>query len=239
VLLRRALTIATSLVALAAPASASAAGLPSLLAGPDQGVTAVKGKDGVRLHFGPKAKPLYAKIAGKRVVVGCADVSFGPPGRYVTDGDGVVGTIRASRRRGSLRMLTGGDFCFVRMPSSGAGSGAPVATVGVTAAGREYLDELNTAVVMLSVTVLGARSVGDEEEEAEPQLPTAAEVVASSRGLAVALDSVDATPPADKVGVFVGPNQVEIVAVTRGGRRLFHEVAGDVIRSNILHLLED
>ena len=216
------LAVVVSLALAAAPPSASAQ-----VAGEDQGVTAVRGSHGTVMRFGKRAASAYRRIAGRKVVVACSTVER-VPGGFTVDG-GTSGVVRAPKRRGRLRTLVGGrvDFCSVRL--RGRGGGPSIAVAPVTADGRTYLDEQRT------VGYLDVPFVIDDPRGAAP-MPIA-EMVAKGKGLVVALDGPDGTPPAEKVGYWTDGVRVVTAAVTRQGRRLFLELAGDVVRTNVLPYL--
>ena len=67
----RRLLLMTALPALfALPQTASAQ-----VAGPDQGVTAARGHDGIVIRFSKRAAKTYRRIAGRRIKVSCKTVT--------------------------------------------------------------------------------------------------------------------------------------------------------------------
>jgi hypothetical protein len=207
--------VALSLTLAALPAVASAQ-----LAGEAQGVTIVNGKQGYVLRFDKRAAKTYHRIAGRRVEVRCETVSPSA-GSLVVDG-GSSTEVRAPRRRGGIRTLTRGrvDYCSVRLTSLGR---QLVAEAPVTAAGRTYLDEVETVAVLLLPFDID-----------EPLAAPTTKMVAEGHGIIVALDGPDGTPPRGKVGYWTDGTRVVTAAVTRAGRRLFFESEGDVVRTNVL-----
>src|SRR3954451_17330274 len=104
------LVVSASLAFAALPQAASAQ-----VAGEAQGVTAGRGQHGVGLRFSKRAAAVYRRIAGRRVVVGCATVQRGVGG-YSVNGEGST-VVRAPRRCGTLpTFMTGkSEYCFVRL----------------------------------------------------------------------------------------------------------------------------
>src|SRR4051812_36640613 len=106
------------LVAIAAAAVLLAALPPSAraqLAGENQGVTAVRGRHGVVLRFGPRAAAVYRRIAGRRVEVGCTTLA--KAGFGISEEGRSSELLRAPRRRG--RIATGDrsrvDYCSIKL----------------------------------------------------------------------------------------------------------------------------
>jgi hypothetical protein len=219
------LALCASFALLATPASAQ-------VAGPEQGVTA--GKDrlgGHTIRFAKRAAPIFRRIAGRRITIGCDTVVPNGGGYSVSGGMSTV--IRAPRRRGTVRTLAGGraDYCYIRTRGRVRGL---VAMVPVTRRGRIYLDELLGVALMQFLPATG------DEDDVSPR--PADEVVADGRGLVVALDGPDASPPAGKVGYWTDGTRFVVAYVGKvSGRRLFFEDEGDdVVRTNVLpYLTED
>ena len=146
------------------------------------------GPRGLVIRFAPRAARVYRRIAGKRITVGC-DTVAPSGGGFVTTG-GVSMELRAPKRRGTIRTLNAGpaDYCAIRVRARG--SDPLVVMAPVTDAGRTYVDELATVGLMYSAsTVTGAENNDD-------RVLTIDEVGARGRGLVIALEGPDATPPA-------------------------------------------
>jgi hypothetical protein len=210
------------------------AALPALLAfpqttsaqaaGPDQGVTAAHGRDGIVIKFGKRAAKTYRRIAGRRIKLSCESVSRTAGGYgYSVDG-GMEMVVKAPRKRGRIRTFdrSRADICTVRLPKAGD---EVVAAAPLTAQGRAFLDELGIASFIEGVLELGAH-------DGTPA--PAADVVAKGRGFIVALDGPDASPPRGKAGYWTDGVRVVVAGVSGAGRRLFIEVERDVIRTNVL-----
>jgi hypothetical protein len=61
---------------------------------------------------------------------------------------------------------------------------------------------------------------------------------AGGEGGLVVLDSPDATPPADRIGLYSdGVAHAAVVAFTKSGRRVFIEADGDALDTNLTSVL--
>jgi hypothetical protein len=209
-------------LAAALPQAASAQ-----VAGPTEGVTAGRGHNGgAVIRFSKRAAPVYRQIAGRRIVLGCADVTPSLGG-YSVYGEGST-VVRAPRRRQTLRthMVGKADYCFVRLRKP---SNRVIAMAPLTQAGRTYLDELKTSSRLLLPFAVARDKFP----------PTTEQAIADGFGLVVALDGPDGVPPQGKVGYWTDGKRAVAAAVTEGGRRLFFEVEGDVVRTNVLSYLQE
>lgn len=215
---RRLLLTAALPALLVLPQTASAQ-----VAGPDQGVTAARGHDGIVIRFSKRAAKTYRRIAGRRIKVSCETVS--PSDHYgVSVEGGMEETVKAPRKRSPIRTLdrSRADICTIRLRKAG---GEVVAAAPVTARGRTFLDELGIASLISTVLDIG----GDDGTPAP-----ASDVVAQGNGFIVALDGPDASPPYGKAGYWTNGVRVVVAGVSAAGRRLFIELERDVIRTNVL-----
>jgi hypothetical protein len=213
-----AIVVSLSLHGLAQRASAQ-------VAGEEQGVTVERGSQGSVIRFAKRAAKVYRRIAGRRVVVGCSTVRANGGG-FVVEG-GSSGVMRAPRKGRRIRTLdrSRSDFCSVRLRVSRE----LVALAPLTGNGRTYIDELQTVGLLLIVPELG-----DPDGEVPP---STALVLERGRGLIVALDGPEGTPPAGKVGYWTDGVRFVTAALTAAGRRLFFDDERDVIRTNVLPYL--
>jgi hypothetical protein len=218
---RRLLLMAALPALLALPHTASAQ-----VAGPDQGVTAARGHDGIVIKFSKRAAKTYRRIAGRRIKVTCETVT--PSDHYgtIVEGGSEM-TVRAPRKRDRIRTFdrSRADICVVRLRKPG---GEVVAAAPVTARGRTFLDELGIASLISTVL-----DIGDDDGTPAP----AADVVAQGNGFIVALEGPDASPPHGKAGYWTDGVRVVVAGVSAAGRRLFIEVERDVIRTNVIRYL--
>jgi len=216
--LRRLLLLAALPALLVLPQTASAQ-----IAGPDQGVTAARGHDGIVIRFSKRAAKTYRRIAGRRIKVSCTTVT--PSDHYGASFEGgSEEVVKAPRKRSRIRTLdrSRADICTIRLRKAG---GEVVAAAPVTARGRTYLDELGIASLISTVL-----DIGDDDGTPAP----AADVVAKGNGFIVALDGPDASPPRGKAGYWTDGVRVVTAGVSAAGRRLFIEIERDVIRTNVL-----
>jgi hypothetical protein len=212
--------IVLSLTLLGVAQSASAQ-----VAGEEQGVTVVRGSQGHVIRFAKRAAKVYRRIAGRRVIVGCSTVTkLG--GSFVVEG-GASSVIRAPRTRRSIRThdVSKSDFCFVRLRRGRE----LVATAPITANGRTYIDE-RLWVVLMDLPF----SLTDEGTDVPP---STALVVERGRGLIVALDGPEGTPPPGKLGYWTDGVRSVCAALSAAGRRLFLDIEHDVVRTNVLPYL--
>ena len=216
--IRRLLLMAALPALLVLPQTASAQ-----VAGPDQGVTAARGHDGIVIKFSKRAARTYRRIAGRRIKVSCKTVT--PSDHYGASVEGESEElVKAPRKRSRIRTLdqSRADLCTIRLRKAG---GEVVAAAPVTPRGRTYLDELGIASLISTVL-----DIGDDDGTPAP----AADVVAQGNGYIVALDGPDATPPHGKAGYWTDGVRVVTAGVSAAGRRLFIEIERDVIRTNVL-----
>jgi hypothetical protein len=229
----------TVLAVLLAPAAAQAAGLP-LQTG---GVRAQNTSHGVKVTFGPKAKDLYKRIAGRRVTVGCTTVppTDGPVLDREDSGASETTILIAPKKRRALRFSDGRttyDTCRLqaRRTRKRKGGGRDVITVvdlslPLTQRGAVFLDERRIAAVLdVAIGLV-------EPPKGRTNYRTTAEVLGRLDQL-VALDDPNATPPPRFVGLYSdGAQHATAVAVTSSGRRVFIDVNADVMSTNLTTVL--
>lgn len=227
-------------------AAAAPAGAADLPVGSADGVRIERDGGAAVVVFSKAAAPLYKRIAGKRVEVECTHIATGG-GLWIAEGDSSGSELaRAPRRRAPLRTgmnLRGSDFCRVWLAAGKSGSRRLIVSVPLTQKGAAQLDEERRFTLMNLALVLA----GDEGDKRRPAAwPTPAALVDSLVGrlrplrrTIVALDSADATPPADTVGYWSdGARHVAVVALSSLGRRMFVEFdADDVFSTNVAQFL--
>jgi hypothetical protein len=168
------------------------------------------------------------KWRGKQLQVTCDAVT-----PHALDGGGLIG---GSARRGggfngrSLRIgLVGrtGDVCAVRARPGNNSDPRLVAVAPLTAKGRAWVADLTAAILVLSI--------GEPDRTPMGNVPTIDAMVDEGKPLVVALPDPGATPPEGRVGYWSDGARHDVLAVlSPTGRRLFVEVDGDVVRSNLL-----
>lgn len=231
---------------LCAPAGVAAAQSP-LPIGNDRGVVVRADAPGVVVSFRRAAARRFAVVAGRRVRVRC--VNLPPPRLGIRVTEARSETLRAPRRRRPFRAVSvsgrGVDFCEVFRASfdrkrRGVTQRVParlVASVPLTSRGAVYLDERELAGE-LSAVVTGVGTLADERRQST--FPTSQEIQARSRGQIVALADPGGTPPKGKLGYYSdGALHVAVVAVSAVGRRLFIELDGDRLATNVAEYLNE
>jgi hypothetical protein len=237
--MRSTLAPLTVLAVLLAPAAARAADLPL----EQHGVRAQNTSNGVKVVFGPKAKSLYRRIAGRRLKFDCTVVppTDGPILIRDDSGKQQTGSLIAPRKRRPLR-LSGGfsefDTCRLqaRRTTKRKGGGEDVRIVldlslPLTQKGAVFLDESEIAGALDFAIGLF------QPPEGQTSYRTA-EDVRGRVDQAVVLDDPSATPPPRFVGLYSdGAQHAAAVAVTKSGRRVFIDVNADVLSTNLTTVL--
>jgi hypothetical protein len=235
---RRAVLGTAMLAVLSAPATAAAQDPPLPLE--VRGVTAVNAGGGtVRIVFGDSAARLYRRVAGRTVIVRCEQVEPSAPLLLREDrATELVRNMTAPRRRRPIRVRR-----------RGASEGFDVCKlVGGELRGRRGNRRFVTTLSLeLPLTQDGAaflreRALGDRLVAAldlvaangrDGRYPAFADVAEFIPRL-VQLATPDATPPPGAIGLFTDAAQhVTVVAVSVLGRRLFIDVNGETLSSNV------
>jgi hypothetical protein len=226
----RALLPITAAVAALAVAAPTAGAAQPVLDG--EGMTATRTGKRVVFHFADTARgrSAFRRVAGREVMIKCESTPD-PTGDGLTT---VVGSseniVRVPKRRGPISVVGLSDasmrWCSLRVKR--ASSVETVAVLGVTAEGRTYVDRVFTAGLLFFTGFVG--------EKTDRSI---AAVVGAGKGLIVALDGPDGTPPQGRVGYWTDGQRTVSVAVAKDGYRLFLEVAGDAVRTNALPYLNE
>jgi hypothetical protein len=238
--LPRALGLIAMLSLVAAPSSEA-----QLPVGEADGVRVVRQPGAIVVKFTPKADTLWRRVAGRRVLLFCADLPADSSDRdpsYSREAG-----FRAPKRGRTLRLRTGDrtrgiDYCLVLLDRRR--SRPLIAAIPLTQLGAVYLDESEKAGSLLAI-VLATRLFAEEKGlkafpthsqlvEFIAALPAApsAELVA---GGIVALASPAEAPPDGKLGYYSdGAERMAVVIVSGSGRRLFIELEPDEVqRTNV------
>jgi hypothetical protein len=207
------------MLALPVLAVAAAAALPSTTT---PGVTATRSSGGrvtIRFADNPTGQKAYRRFAGRRVTIRCQHV-----GSDLLYGSGATDVVTTRARFGrtlstiTLRIRGTTNLCSLGSPFGGV-------VVATDTAGRRFLADL------------GGFALLDVAAQVERKGATA--TLRSLKSLGVRLSNSAATPHAGRVGIF-GDRGGTAGAVLRSasGRRLFAELSGDTLRSNILGTLD-
>lgn len=244
--------LAATLFSSAAPVAGAAEELPT---GRANGI-AIGWKDGtMTVVFGKSAKPLYRKIAGRRVTVSCWHIADGGTG----DGGGV--TFRAPRQGRTLHTgdsVRDWDYCSIWRAASRSRRGRAtfhhprqfLAAIPLSQKGAVFLDEHLKATTMSALFIFAQRD--DEQEWGPFKEPARFVADVEARGLpsrvgpgrlrVVALAGADETPPPGAIGYYSdGADRAAMVTLAATGRRLFVELDRDkVLRTNVIeHLVRE
>lgn len=223
-------------VLLLAPAAARA-DLPMEV----DGVRAERGSGGLRIVFGPDARDDYKKIAGRRVTIECETVppTDGPVLNREDSGSGGASTLLvAPKKRKPLKFGKGRyDICRVEARRTTKRKRTTETRIvldlriPVTQRGAVFLDEAKTATLLSVMLEFVKRGPGQSYRTAE-------NAIQRSELHAVPLASPDATPPADRLGLYSDAAQhATAVAVTASGRRVFIDVNADSLSTNLSTVL--
>jgi hypothetical protein len=226
--------VAALLLALAVPAAAQTP--PPV--GEADGVRLVRERGELVVVFTPRAKRLWRRVAGKRVDVACVE--------FLEGGTRSGGNLLRAPKRGR-RIRTGDrsrvDYCRVWLPARRVGRGeerhrrgrVQIVSIPFTQEGAVFLDEQVTAFMLLGVLTLAEFAAEDLKKTG---YPTPAELLEGlpqeARGAIVPLATPADTPPAGAVGYYSdGAQHAATVGLSTPGRRLFLEVNGDVLHTNV------
>ena len=226
-----------------APASAQEPTLPLEVRGVRVQST---GPGAVRIDFTRAAVRLYRRVAGRTLIVRCARVGE-PTGPLLLREDRtseLARTITAPAKRRPIRLQKRAssaqfDFCQLVGGRLRGGRANPrfvrslSLTVPVTQAGALFLHERSLGDRMVAALDLVAGLGRDGRYPA----------FAAVRGLIpnlVELAAPDATPPAGALGLYSdGAQHVTVGAMTVTGRRLYIDVNGEVLSSNVPEIVAD
>lgn len=230
------------LLALAAPSAATAQG-PLPLSATD-GVRIVRERGQIVVVFAKRAERLWKRVAGRRVDVHCTQLFEDGTG----SGNNPVRAPKRGRRIPTGDGSRGWDYCRVwlearRVRRDGRRRRVPrrlIASVPLTQEGTVFLDNQYNAFVLsavLTVSEFAAEDRGREGYLTPDELLRLANTDPAAPAL-VALPSPSDTPPPGAIGYYSdGAKHAAVVTVSAAGKRLFFEVNGDAIHTNVLRYL--
>jgi hypothetical protein len=228
--------------------------------GEAHGVRIVREKGAIVVVFTQRAAKRWRRIAGRWVSIECVDQhpsAPGPPRAYtfigpqspggITEESGGGVIMRAPERGRRLRtgdLTRGMDYCSVWLePRTVRRDGERLRTsrrlivsVPLTQAGAVFLDE-QTRARRLLVTLTLAGFVADRLKISG--WPSYAQLVETlgdvdARRRFVSLAAPTDMPPAGRIGYYSDRREhVAVAIVSRSGKRLFIEGAGDVLTTNV------
>ena len=211
--------IAAGVALLLVPTAAQA----QLPVGEADGVRVVRENRAIVVVFTADAAKLYKRIAGKKVIVSCTEI---------TEGGANVGenSMRAPRHRRKLvtgDRTRGMDYCRVWLaPRTVKRHGQRtrygrqlIVSVPLTQQGAVFLDEESKAIEMLQVGIVAEVVKGRQKLSGYPSYD---QLIAEFPRLARAVVGLAApgdTPPAGKIGYFSdGAEHIATVTVSGSGR---------------------
>jgi hypothetical protein len=193
-------------------------------------VTAVHAHGDTVITFkGRRGRELYSRIAGHEINLSCQPASLDPtsPG-LSTDTDDFV----ASKHSRKLRAVLEGDWCEVLVVRKHRVH--PVVAVAITPAGVRFLAERAYAV-----NVDGLVTGASIEAASTHSYPATGEFLSHRSPGIIALASPSDPVPPGKYGFYSdAAHHIEAVGVTPGGKRLFEDVNGDTLFTNVLLYVE-
>jgi hypothetical protein len=230
------------LLALAAPSAATAQG-PLPLSATD-GVRIVRERGQLVVVFAKRAERLWKRVAGRRADVHCTQVLEDGTG----SGNNPVRAPKRGRRIPTGDGSRGWDYCRVWLEArtvrrDGRRRRVPrrlIASLPLTQQGTVFLDNQYNAF-LLSVVLTASEFAAEDRGRDGFLTPDELMELTKTEPLApalVVLPSPSDTPPPDTVGYYSdGAKHAAAVTVSAAGKRLFFEVNGDAVHTNVLRYL--
>jgi hypothetical protein len=230
------------LLALAAPSAATAQGPLPLK--PTDGVRIVRERGQIVVVFAKRAERLWRRVAGRRVDVHCTKLFEDGTG----SGNNLVRAPKRGRRIPTGDGSRGWDYCRLWLEArtvrrDGRSRRVPrrlIASLPLTQQGTVFLDNQYNAF-LLNIVLMVSESLAEERGREGYLTPDELMELTSTapRGpTLVVLASSSDTPPAGTVGYYSdGAKHAAVVTVSAAGKRLFIEVNGDAVHTNVLRYL--
>jgi hypothetical protein len=230
------------LLALAAPSAATAQG-PLPLSATD-GVRLVRERGALVVVFAKRAERLWRRVAGRRVDVHCTQLFEDGTG----SGNNVVRAPKRGRRIRTGDGSRGWDYCRLWLEArtvrrDGRSRRVPrrlITSLPLTQQGTVFLDNQYNAF-LLSILLMASELIAEDRGREGFLMPDELMQLANPKpgepALAV-LPSPSDTPPAGAIGYYSdGAKHAAAVIVSAAGKRLFFEVNGDAVHTNVLRYL--
>jgi hypothetical protein len=230
------------LLALAAPSAATAQGPEPLR--PADGVRLVRERGALVVVFAKRAERLWKRVAGRRVDVHCTQL--------FEDGTGSGNNpVRAPKRGRRIRTGDGSrgwDYCRLWLEARTVERDGRrrrvqrrlITSLPLTQEGTVFLDNQYNAFLLmgvLTISELSAENRGRDGYLTPDELMQLANPQPGEPDLAV-LPSPSDTPPAGAIGYYSdGAQHAAVVILSAAGKRLFFEVNGDAVHTNVLRYL--
>jgi hypothetical protein len=230
------------LLALAVPSAATAQGLGPLR--PADGVRLVRERGALVVVFAKRAERLWRRVAGRRVDVHCTQL--------FEDGIGSGNNpVRAPKRGRRIRTGDGSrgwDYCRLWLEGRTVKRDGQrrrvqrrlITSLPLTQEGTVFLDNQYNAFLVMGVLTISELSAENRDRDGYltgDELMELANPQPGEPGLVVLPSPAD-TPPAGAIGYYSdGAQHAAVVIVSAAGKRLFYEVIGDAVHTNILRYL--
>jgi hypothetical protein len=227
------------LVALATPSAAMAQGPEPLR--PADGVRLVRERGALVVVFAKRAERLWKRVAGKRVDVHCTQLFEDGTG----SGNNVVRAPKRGRRIRTGDRSRGWDYCRLWLEARTVRRDGRrrrlqrrlITSLPLTQEGTVFLDNQYNAFVLsglLTFSEFAAEERGREGYLTPDELMEFADPEPGAPALVV-LASPSDTPPPGAIGYYSdGAKHAAAVTVSAAGKRLFLEVNGDAVHTNVL-----
>src|SRR5918992_5228900 len=230
------------LLALAAPSAATAQGPEPLR--PTEDVRIVRERGAIVVVFAKRAERLWRRVAGRLVDVHCTHL--------FEDGTGSGNNhVRAPKRGRRIRTGDGSrgwDYCRVWLEARTVRRDGRrrrvqrrlIASLPLTQQGTVFLDNQYNAF-LLTIVLMASELAAEDRGRDGFLTPDELMELTKTEPLApalVVLSSPSDTPPPDAVGYYSdGAKHAAAVTVSTAGKRLFFEVNGDAVHTNVLRYL--
>jgi hypothetical protein len=246
--------IVVILVLLVAPSTGVAQ--TKLPVGEAHGVKIVRVHGAIVVVFTDRAAKRYKRIAGRVVWVNCTGPLDDEPattgGDRAITGEAVGGVKMRAPKRGR-RLVTGDltrgmDFCRVWLAARTVRRHGErqrirprlIVSVPLTQAGAVFLDEQSKALHLIKILISASLVSEQEHVIGWPTYDLLWDLGFRKLGKRfVSLESPADTPPPGAVGYYSHGRDVAVAILSRSGRRLFIEMADDVLTTNVASYVFD
>jgi hypothetical protein len=227
---------------LVTPSAATAQGPEPLR--PTDGVRLVRERGALVVVFAKRAERVWKRVAGKRVDVHCTQLFEDGTG----SGNNVVRAPKRGRRIRTGDGSRGWDYCRLWLEARTVRRDGMrrriqrrlITSLPLTQEGTVFLDNQYNAFLLmglLTASELTAEDRGRDGYLTPDELMQLANPKPGELTLVV-LPSPSDTPPAGAIGYYSdGAQHAAVVILSAAGKRLFFEVIGDAVHTNVLRYL--
>jgi hypothetical protein len=208
-----------------APTAGAAAPQP----GTADGVNAVTSHGKLVLVFTKSAKRTWKRVAGRQVAIDCVQTPSTTPGEGVKAGRSDAFKAPKTGMKLKTGIRAGAyDLCFVSVLRK-SGDVSTLVDMPLTQKGAVFEDER-----LFASDLLGIVDAADSLAKSG-QFPSGPALAAKYGGAVVVLGAPTDTPAAGKYGFYSDASQhITAVTLSSAGRRLFVDVSGDTVSTNVL-----